>query len=61
MNTKPYRVPETNERLADLSFAGRAAIYLEKQGLDSEAVVRCLMTEFDLDRETAEALADLAA
>lgn len=61
MNTKPYRVPDADQRVADLAFAGRAAIYLEKQGLDEEAVVRCLMDEFDLDRKTAIALAGLAA
>ena len=45
----------------ELAFAERAAIYLERQGLDHLAVVRCLIDEFKLDRETAEAVAELAA
>jgi hypothetical protein len=49
------------DRAHDLAFAERAALYLEKQGLDHEAVVRCLVNELELDRETAEAVAALAA
>ena len=49
------------DRSADLAFAGRAALYLDKQGLDHRAVVKCLIEEFELDRETAEAVASLAA
>jgi hypothetical protein len=45
----------------DLAFACRAAVYLDRQGLDEEAIVRCLMDEFDLDKVTAEAVASLAA
>jgi len=45
----------------DLAFAERAAIYLDKKGLDHLAVVQCLIDEFELDRETAEAVASLAA
>jgi hypothetical protein len=45
----------------ELAFAERAASYLEKQGLDHQAVVQCLIDELELDLETAEALADLAA
>ncbi len=45
----------------ELAFAERAALYLEKQGLDHEAVVQCLIDELELDLATAEALADLAA
>lgn len=45
----------------DLAFAERAAVYLDKQGLDHRAVVKCLIEEFELDRETAEAVASLAA
>jgi len=45
----------------DLAFAERAALYLDKQGLDYRAVVKCLIEEFELDRETAEAVASLAA
>ncbi|HUO46131.1 MAG TPA: hypothetical protein VM470_04805 [Acidimicrobiia bacterium] len=49
------------DRVADVEFAERAAIYLDKQGLDANAIVRCLMEELDMDRDTAEAVASLAA
>jgi hypothetical protein len=49
------------DRAEDLAFAERAALYLEKQGLDHQEVVRCLITELELDEETAEAVAALAA
>jgi hypothetical protein len=45
----------------ELAFARRAAVYLDRQGLDEEAIIRCLMDEFDLDKVTAEAVASLAA
>jgi hypothetical protein len=45
----------------ELDFAERAVLYLEKQGLDHESVVQILVSELELDQETAEALADLAA
>lgn len=48
-------------RTRELAFAGRTALYLEKQGLDQEAVIQCLIDELELDRETAKALATLAA
>lgn len=47
--------------IEDLAFAGRAALYLDRKGLDHLAVVQCLINEFQLDRETAEAVASLAA
>ena len=49
------------DRADELAFAERAALYLEKQGLNHEAVVRCLVDELELDEETAEAVAALAA
>ena len=49
------------DRSEDLAFAERAALYLDKQGLDHRAVVKCLIEELELDRETAEAVASLAA
>jgi hypothetical protein len=55
----PSRIPA--DRSEDLAFAGRAALYLDRQGLDHRAVVKCLIEEFELDRETAEAVASLAA
>ena len=50
-----------DDPLDDLAFASRAAIYLEKKGLNHRAVVQCLIEEFELDQETAEAVASLAA
>ncbi len=49
------------DRSEDLAFAERAALYLDKQGLDHRAVVKCLIEELELDRDTAEAVASLAA
>jgi len=49
------------DAIHDLAFAGRAALYLDKKGLDHRSVVQCLIDEFELDRETAEAVASLAA
>jgi hypothetical protein len=49
------------DAIADLAFAGRAAVYLDKKGLNHRAVVQCLIDEFELDRATAEAVASLAA
>jgi len=45
----------------DMALAKGAARYLERQGLDHAAVVRLLIGEFDLDRETAIALVSTAA
>lgn len=56
--TKPM---PRQDRAQDLALAERAARYLEQQGLERNAVVQCLIDEFELDRETAEALAGLAA
>lgn len=56
----PRRVYETDEA-EELAFAERAVTYLEKQGLDHKGIVACLMEQLELDRETAEALAKLAA
>ncbi|MEX0946845.1 MAG: hypothetical protein WD651_13185 [Acidimicrobiia bacterium] len=51
-------VQEPNQ---DIAFARRAAVYLDRQGLDEQAIVQCLMDEFELDQATAEAVASLAA
>lgn len=51
----------TIEDPRDTAFAERVVVYLERKGLDLEAVIRCLMDEFELDRETATELATLAA
>lgn len=54
------RVYEPNE-VEDLAFAERAVVYLEKQGLDEKEIAQCLIDQLELDRDTAEALARLAA
>ena len=56
----PWAEP-TIDPAEELAFAERAAAYLDKQGLDHRAVVRCLIDELELDLATAEAVADLAA
>ena len=38
-------------------LAERAVPYLRRQGLDDQAVIQCLVEEFEIDPETAEALA----
>lgn len=48
------------DQAQELALAGRAARYLERQGLEREAVVQCLIDEFELDRSVAETLAELA-
>ena len=54
-----FDIPDDQQR--EMALAERAAEYLDKQGFDHLAVVRCLVEEFELDVETAEARADLAA
>ena len=54
-----FDIPDDQQR--EMALAERAAAYLDKQGFDHLAVVRCLVEEFELDVETAEAVADLAA
>jgi hypothetical protein len=49
------------DAMEELAFAERAVTYLERQGVDHKGIVMCLMKELELDRETAEALAKLAA
>lgn len=61
MIAKIQQVSTDNEMEADLDFASRAVVYLERNGLDLDEVVDCLMDEFELDRETAVELASLAA
>lgn len=65
LETRPHiqdTLPDILEGpLHDLAFAGRAALYLEKKGLSHGDVVQCLIDEFELDRETAEAVVSLAA
>jgi hypothetical protein len=42
-------------------LAERAVPYLKGQGLDDQAVIQCLVEEFEIDLETAEAVAYYAA
>ena len=51
----------TDKRESDLEFASRAVVYLEKKGLGVDEVIDCLIEEFELDRETARAIASVAA
>ncbi|MEX2278710.1 MAG: hypothetical protein WEA76_01335 [Acidimicrobiia bacterium] len=53
-------IPLTRDPDLDMALAEGATVYLTRQGLDHEAIVRCLVEEFELDRATAVALADLA-
>ena len=53
--------PVPTDRRRELELAEQAAVYLATQRLDRRAVVRCLIDEFEVDRATAEALADLQA
>jgi hypothetical protein len=61
MISEIHQVSTDSQRQSDLEFATRAVVYLEKKGLGFEEVIECLMDEFDLDRETARALASVAA
>jgi hypothetical protein len=61
MITEIHQVSTDSQRQSDLEFATRAVVYLEKKGLGFEEVIQCLMDEFELDRETARALASVAA
>jgi hypothetical protein len=61
MGTNSALLESPNSRVDDLAFAERAALYLDQKGLDHREVVQCLIDELDLDLETAEAVASLAA
>ena len=59
--TTTTTIPLTRDPDLDMALAEGAAMYLNRKGLDHEAIVRCLVAEFDIERATAEALADLTA
>jgi hypothetical protein len=61
MITEINQVSTDEQRRSDLEFASRAVAYLEKKGLGFEEVIEYLMEEFDLDLDTARALAAVAA
>ncbi len=52
-------IPITRDPDLDMELAEGAALYLTRQGLAHQAIVRCLADEFELDRATAETLTDL--
>ena len=58
---RPATIPITRDPDVDMALAEGAALYLTRQGLDHQAIVRCLIEEFELDQATAEALAGRAA
>lgn len=53
-------IPLTRDPDLDMALAEGAAVYLTRQGLDHEAIVRCLIDEFELHRMTAHTLAEFA-
>ncbi len=53
-------IPFTRDPDLDMALAEGAALYLTRQGLARQAIVRCLADEFELDRATAEMLTSLA-
>ena len=61
MITEIHKISTDSQRQSDLEFASRAVVYLEKKGLGHDEVVEALMDEFELDRDTARALATVAA
>jgi len=61
MITEINKVSTDEQRRSDLEFASRAVVYLEKKGLGFEEVIEYLMDEFDLDLDTARAVAAVAA
>jgi hypothetical protein len=52
-------IPNTIDPDLDMALAEGAALYLTRQGLDHRAIVGCLVDEFELDRATAELIAEL--
>lgn len=61
MVTEIHKISTDKQRQFDLEFAAQAVIYLEKKGLGVEEVIQCLVDEFEIDRDTARALAAVAA
>lgn len=61
MVSDTQQISTERERQSDLEFAAQAVVYLEKKGLHVDEVVDCLVSEFDLNRETARALVAVAA
>jgi hypothetical protein len=61
MSSDIHQISTERERQSDLEFARKAVDYLEKKGLGPEEVIDYLVEEFNLDRDTARALAARAA
>jgi hypothetical protein len=61
MSSDIHQISTERERQSDLEFAGKAVEYLGKKGLGPDEVIEYLVEEFNLDRDTARALATRAA
>ncbi|MET0564831.1 MAG: hypothetical protein ABW021_00095 [Acidimicrobiia bacterium] len=61
MSSDIHQISTERDRQSDLEFARKAVEYLGKKGLGPEEVVDYLVEEFNLDRDTARALAVIAA
>lgn len=61
MRSDIHQISTERERQSDLEFARKAVYYLEKKGLRTEEVIDYLVEEFNLDQDTAMALAARAA
>ena len=61
MSSDIHQISAERERQSDLEFARKAVDYLEKKGVGPEEVIDYLVEEFNLDRDTARAMAATAA
>lgn len=61
MSSDIHQISTERDRQSELEFARQAVEYLGKKGLGPEEVVEYLVEEFNLDRDTARALAARAA
>jgi hypothetical protein len=57
MSSDIHQISTDREHQSDLEFARKAVDYLEKKGLGPDEVIDYLVEEFNLDRDTARALA----
>ena len=61
MSSDIQQISTERDRQSELEFARKAVEYLGKKGLGPEEVIEYLVEEFNLDRDTARALAARAA
>ena len=61
MSSDIHQISAERDRQSELEFATKAVEYLGKKGLGPEEVIDYLVEEFNLDRDTARALAARAA